>query len=566
MLLLKRSVYSLLIVTSLAAQSLPLYFKGNHDISSSELYGALDLEVPLFFEFWKEHPALDTKLLELSIEYLKSYYKSRGYYHTTITPDQNESGRIVISIKENRPIRIANIEMVSTYDISHIVPFEMGDVFNAQYFTQSKKDIKKFYIDKSFCNVEIDAKSWLDIEKDQAYLLYTVTPNQSCHFGAITTSAPQNIEREIINSFLQFKEGDKYSTELIRQSYDMLYAQEGVSKVLLDVSERHEDVVPVHVNVQEHTNPIRFNTGLGYSSDERFEVSMGVKHRNFLGNLKTLSLQGRYSSIVKSLIGAYTMPFDNRNNFGAEIGYIDEKFIGYKEQSLYQEVHFSQHAKPHSFIQSIKLDHAITYDSQDDNIFKNSDLYIASLRLGWRYDVRDKLLDPSKGYFFKADISGSLNSILSDATYLKYELNGGYIHAMGDSVLAARAKFGSIKMYDGELPASYRFYAGGMNSNRAYSYRMLGPKNINNDPVGFSSVTEGTLEYRFPISGNFRGVLFNDTTFIGNSEGANYDNAYVSFGTGIRYKTPIGPIALDIGVDSSNIKQYAIHFHIGELF
>jgi outer membrane protein assembly complex protein YaeT len=564
--LLKQLFCIVFVADLLVAQTLPLYFKGNQNISSSALYEALDIEVPLFFEFWKKEPSLDEKLLKLSIEYLKSYYKSRGYYHTTITSNLNADSDITISIEENRPITIANIETVSKYDISGRIPFKNGDIFDAQLFTQSKKNIKKFYVDKSFCNVDVDAKSWLDIEKDHAYLLYTITQNQSCHFGAITVSSPQNIEQDIINSFLQFKTDEKYSTELIRQSYDTLYAQEGISKVLLDVSERHENIVPVHVNIEEHTNPIRFNTGLGYSSDERFEVSMGIKHRNFLGNLKTLSLQGRYSSIQESIIAAYTMPFDNRNNFGAEVGYVDEKFIGYKEQSTYQKIYFSQHRKPHSFIQSIKLDHAITYDSQDDSIFKNSDLYIASLRLGWKYDVRDKLLDPTKGYFFKADISGSLNSILSDATYLKYELNGGYIHSMGDSILAGRAKFGSIKMYDGALPASYRFYAGGMNSNRAYSYRMLGPKNSNNDPIGFSSVTEGTLEYRFPISENFRGVLFNDTTFIGNSESANYDNAYVSFGTGIRYKTPIGPIALDIGVDSSNIKQYAIHFHIGELF
>jgi outer membrane translocation and assembly module TamA len=76
-----------------------------------------------------------------------------------------------------------------------------------------------------------------------------------------------------------------------------------------------------------------------------------------------------------------------------------------------------------------------------------------------------------------------------------------------------------------------------------------------------------TAEYRFAISGNFRGVVFNDTTFIGEKEIPDQKNGYYSLGAGIRYVTPIGPIAFDIGFDAQNPKeQYAFHFHIGELF
>jgi outer membrane translocation and assembly module TamA len=260
------------------------------------------------------------------------------------------------------------------------------------------------------------------------------------------------------------------------------------------------------------------------------------------------------------------MPFSNAKIFGAEIGYVDEKFEGYKERVTYETLYFNYYDKPHTLTSGIKFEHAITYDSQDDAIFKNSDLNIPSLLLGWHYDLRDKFLDPRKGYFLNTDVSGSVKSSISDASYLKYEISGGYIHSMGTSVLAARAKHGSIKVYEGDIPASYRFYAGGMNSNRAYAYRMLGPKNINDDPVGFSWVSEATLEYRFPILGNLRAILFNDTTFIGNSDSSHYDHAYVSVGAGLRYVTPIGPIALDFGVKSDDINQYAIHFHIGELF
>jgi len=105
-----------------------------------------------------------------------------------------------------------------------------------------------------------------------------------------------------------------------------------------------------------------------------------------------------------------------------------------------------------------------------------------------------------------------------------------------------------------------------MNSNRAYAYRTLGPTNSDGDPIGFQSLFEGSAEYRFPIYGPLRGVVFNDTTLIGQDYLPDQNRPYVAAGTGLRYATPIGPFAIDIGCDVKDPSQYAVHFHIGELF
>jgi len=44
-----------------------------------------------------------------------------------------------------------------------------------------------------------------------------------------------------------------------------------------------------------------------------------------------------------------------------------------------------------------------------------------------------------------------------------------------------------------------------------------------------------------------------------------YQKPYISIAPGIRYKTPIGPIALDVGFDLNDFNRFAIHSHIGEL-
>jgi outer membrane translocation and assembly module TamA len=200
-------------------------------------------------------------------------------------------------------------------------------------------------------------------------------------------------------------------------------------------------------------------------------------------------------------------------------------------------------------------------------LFPEVNLFVLSPKFEWSYDTRDNILDPSKGYFINSEIMGSVMSELSDASYYKFKLSGGYILPLGDSIVAVKANFGTINLYDGEVPASYRFYAGGMKSNRAYSYNKLGPINSDGDPSGFDSIFETTIEYRFPIYGAFKGVVFNDNTYIGSDDKLSNATAYYSAGLGLRYLTPIGPLAIDFGFDLEDPKSnYAFHFRIGELF
>ena len=214
------------------------------------------------------------------------------------------------------------------------------------------------------------------------------------------------------------------------------------------------------------------------------------------------------------------------------------------------------------------FDRIKTYDSNDPVSFPDNTLFITSPLGEINVDTRDKLLEPTKGFWLNAKVTGSLLSpVFSDATYFKSLLSGAYLLSPAEGhTLGAKAKWGTLRVYDGDVPASYRFYAGGMNSNRAYTYRDLGPKNSAGDPLGFPALLEGSFEYRFPVYGEFRGVLFSDLTFIGDGYIPEYATPYWGVGAGLRYVTPIGPIAIDVGFDPEDWGQYAIHFRIGELF
>ncbi len=561
----KAAILFFILVSLLFSKPLYLEFSGNKSVDERSLFEAIGVRKPYFFEFWKKRPKLDPQKLPVLIPLIENYYKSHGYYHVrvkyTIVGD-----KIVVNIKENRPVTVADISYISKLDIRKLIPFEKGDVFVAEKFIQSKEKIKEYYADHHYCNVDLNAKAFVDIQKDLTYLVYDITSNEPCTFGTVSINAPSNIDKKIIRSLLHFKEGDVYSTEAIRRSYKEIYANEGVEKVVIDDTQRKGDSVPVTVSVSLFPKPVHFSIGAGYSSDEGLSVQMGVKHRNFPNNLKTIDINTRYSQIRRYIKSTYSMPISGHRRFATEIGYNDEVFDGYNERSTLVKSTLKQLFWPYIFQEGVIIDKTVTTDSVDVVNFPNGKLVITSITAAFDLDKRDSILDPTKGYRVTAKASGSVKSPLSDATYYKLYLTGVYHMPLGENTLSFRIRQGVIKSKQGHIPPSYRFYAGGMNSNRAFGYRQLGPKNSLGNPIGVFSLTEATVEYRFDIAKKFRGVIFSDITYVGKKSIPDYRKVYTSIGPGIRYMTPVGPIAFDLGFNAQDFSSYTLHFHVGELF
>lgn len=551
--------------SGLFSLSLPLYFQGNDHVSSRDLYDTLGLRLPYAIEVWEDHPALEVSTVSQSITALKSYYRSRGFFEAKVDVQETNSS-ITYVIQENEPITVADIKINSLLELDRDIALKLSDLFDQENFTASKTKIKKHYGDHGYCNAEFNSKAWVDIQTHKAYLLFEATPNEPCTFGPISVTAAPNIDPKLTNSMLRFDEGDPYNLSSIQESYEALYAQEAISRVTINDNDRNGSIVPIAVSIEENEKPIRFTAGLGYSSDQGIGALAGIKHRNFLGNFKTLSLDARFNEIKQEASGTLSVPLHNRASIHGEVGYVDELFNGYRSKSVFEKLTLKYQDKPSSALIGLLFNEENTYASTNTQAFPNNHLFILSPLGEINIDTRDKPLDPKKGYWINAKAQGSLLNQYSDATYFKTLLSGAYLESVGESVVGTRLKWGTLRTYEGQTPPSYRFYAGGMNSNRAHTYRNLGPRDPQGNPLGFSALLEGSVEYRFPIYSQIRGVIFSDVTVGSNNYVPDYSQPYWAVGTGLRYVTPIGPIALDVGIDPDDTTQYAIHFRVGELF
>jgi outer membrane protein insertion porin family len=211
-------------------------------------------------------------------------------------------------------------------------------------------------------------------------------------------------------------------------------------------------------------------------------------------------------------------------------------------------------------------------------------------------DTRDDPLEPQRGTFLAADATIAARSIGSEVGFAKSFLQGFFYRNLGrpNLVFAGGARVGLARAFlrlaptvdeNGnpqvvavrDLPASERFFTGGESTIRGYSLDSVGtPETLTASgfPIGGDAQVVLNAELRLPIRGPVGGVLFVDggNVFPRVSD-LDLSRLRGSVGFGARYRSPIGPIRLDLGfkldrrvIGAGREPPFAFHFSIGQAF
>ena len=194
-------------------------------------------------------------------------------------------------------------------------------------------------------------------------------------------------------------------------------------------------------------------------------------------------------------------------------------------------------------------------------------------------DRRDNPADSHRGIFLSVDAGVSTGWLGSEANFTHLYMQQTSYHPIGkDIVLARNTIFGVQEPYGGlrteavtntdgtpgivhtrEIPLAEAFFSGGPNSNRAFNVNQAGPRDpVTGFPLGGNAVLMNSVELRFPLrKPNVGGVVFYDAGNVYDKVGDisfrlhqrdDKDFGYMvhAAGFGVRYKTPIGPVRVDL--------------------
>ncbi|WP_273270662.1 BamA/TamA family outer membrane protein, partial [Methylophaga sp.] len=142
-------------------------------------------------------------------------------------------------------------------------------------------------------------------------------------------------------------------------------------------------------------------------------------------------------------------------------------------------------------------------------------------------------------------------------------VRGKLIQAFGEnSRFITRGSIGATEVSDFErLPSSLRFFTGGDNSIRGFDYQSLGPENSEGDVVGGRYLAVGSVELEHMFLKDWGAAVFSD---FGNAFNSFSDPIEYSVGVGIRWRSPVGLIRVDLAKGlSEKDEPIALHIVIG---
>lgn len=330
--------------------------------------------------------------------------------------------------------------------------------------------------------------------------------------------------------------------------------------VSVDPDPSKADRVPVDVSVVER-RPRDLAFGVGYSSNTGFRTEVSYRDRDLLDRAWDLRSAVRLEQRRQlAYADIYLPPRDNQflDSFGvlldkSNLAGLDQTrtAIGVKRTST--RGHLEQRLGLNLSREKVAL------DGEPQSVSK---ALVSSVGWTWR-DVDDSFA-PRKGQILQLDFAISEKALISDQrfirTYAKYQQ---WIPVAKRDVLLLRAEIGQVlaPSIDG-IPEDYLFRTGGSSTVRGYSYQSLGIQH----PTGVTGgmvMGVASAEYVHWTQANWGAAAFIDA-----GDAADDWNTYKvkqGFGVGGRYKTPAGPIALDLAY-GKNIKKFRLDFSIAVAF
>ena len=187
----------------------------------------------------------------------------------------------------------------------------------------------------------------------------------------------------------------------------------------------------------------------------------------------------------------------------------------------------------------------------------------------WTGRYFDSVPFPNRGYAISAELGAGTTLTGEHRPFTRTVMRWMGIKPLEGSRIALRAEGGAVLAKDGaRIPGTQLFRTGGDTTVRGYAYRDIGIA-LQNGVIGPGRyLAVGSVEWQRPLILKGRPSEFENTLFIDAGAVANKLNdlrASVGIGTGLRWRSPIGPVAIDLAY-GLKVRRARLHISLGFAF
>jgi outer membrane protein insertion porin family len=504
-------------------------------------------------------------------------------------------------------VALEGFTLFSREELAGRIASAAGQPFSEVNMASDRNALLTMYFERGYPSAELKTAWAPAAQPNHVSVTYAITEGDPQFIRRTLVSGLRTTRPSLVSKYTNLKPGEPLSPVAIRDVQKRLYDLGVFARV--DTAVQNPDGETSHRYVLynfEEARRYTLNVGVGAqvgrfgspsssslgspSGSTGFspEVSADLSRINFLGIGHSIALRGAYSSLDKHASLNYLVPrFRDINGRNLTFTALYEKALNVLTFASRREEFTTRISQNFSRTVTGSVRFAYRRVSVSDVVIPS--LLIPQLaqpvRLGllgatFEQDRRDDKANPHRGIFNTADVQVAERYLGGQRNFARLLLRNATYHSLRRNlVLARQTQFGVIKPFASPagfspqelVPLPERFFAGGADSLRAFPYNQAGPRDTGaplspgapaSQPTGFplggNALFINNVELRFPLLGpNIQGVVFHDmgNVFSGVSDislrvrqrnAQDFNYTVHDAGFGIRYRTPVGPVRVDL--------------------
>jgi len=406
---------------------------------------------------------------------------------------------------------------------------------------------------------------------------WTVASNALVRFGTIRIQGAPGVDHGLVRRRIAWRRGQQWDAKLVDETLDRLRSLDvfGSIQIRPDKSavgangETPVDIILTERKRRSIGASVYYDTSIGPGAEVEW------RHRNLFGGAESFQIKLIGS---QEIFGAQTF-FRKPDVFGGAQDlliagrYHEIRTDAYDGREGVIGVYLAQ-----QFGKRLKIKAGPVFDWSEQEQFGDRDSYLlGGLDIEAEYDGANNLLDPTSGFRLKLNVTPYMGENVSEKrglTFARLFARGSvYVTPFSQKkvTLAAWSRVGAVIGEDlADLPPNKKIYAGGGGSIRGFGSQRVGPLDSANDPSGGRSLIEGGIELRWRFGKSWGAVAFLEAGNVFEDIIPRFDNGIrVGAGIGIRYKSPVGLLRLDLATPINPRRgdsRIQIYISIGQAF
>jgi len=588
------------------------------------------------------------KLLERDREAILALYRSNGFLDATVDTSvamgtsADDSHRVVsVRIEEGAQstVGVVAIEGVADEDkrfIADLMQSKPGQPYSETQLATDRDAVLNAFFNLGYADAALEWSAAPGALAGTIDVKLEARPGRRQFVRDVVLTGFDSTDRKLIENRLLLKKGEPLSLVDLLESQKRLYDLGIFSRVDEAIlNPEGAEVSKVVVFDLEEARKYSLSVGLGAQVGrigggvESFDapagatgfsprLSLAVTRNNFLGQGQSLSTQGRLSNIQQRIQITNLAPrFRDRETLSLATSLLYDRSNDVRTFSARRAEAAIQLSERLSGGRTLQGRFALRRVSIDEDTLKIQPQLIPLLaqpvRLGifsttFFQDRRDDPINSRKGSYSSIDVGIATKYLGSESNFARMiGRNSTYYRVSRDMTFARTVSFGVQERLLGgplrDVPLPERFYAGGAANHRGFPENQAGPRDTTTGfPVGGKALLIFGHELRYPLLGdNLGGVLFHDMGNVYSRIGdisfrfrqrdlADFNYMVQSVGFGLRYRTPIGPIRVDLAFSPNSprffgfegtreqllfgqgsktvqrISRFQFHFSLGQAF